>query len=889
MRNIITLGLVIIGSTLSGQITEKNLNKEYLEHLIKVKIDSVRSFYKCPELVNDSILYLAATHHSAYMTNKNELTHVENNTTEFKTPQDRANYFGAVNYGVGENVLMTPINTQIKNKKDRLFNVNNINELATSIVEGWVNSPGHFKNIITPSYNITGVSVNLDFQNQRLYACQKFAKVNYKYSFSENSVLFKYSGYQEKPVTTSFDGIDNTLQEHRHLWKIKHGVSNDCSSCLQVIKSKPPITLRVERRNFILKVEDSKYVEQLLKNKKDGFAVEIVQYEDYMCGNPSYYEKPSRRNGQCQLNGKVLPPIYSKDLLKGFKKRKRNADFKFLSYLFTKSETSFFRRFYTSNFEKYSSKYFEIKLGKVPKDVNGYWNHNLIYLQNNKICNVDYFTGYCGEVFHDSVFTEYVIPVFDTSYHFELDTGYLKREFRYQQTAHHFPKEELVTYLDSVKSTNYKIDLILVVSRSSIEGDSIKNVAYRTKRSDEFQKILSSRLDSSVEVEYKLSDSWKEFKQEIETNSELLFLKEIEKKEIEKRLKNGLTDSIVKTLENQRKSSLSIHGTLLLNEHTREYYVLKEYNRFLDSLSIKNLSDLQTSFYLATLDKIYAYAFQKINEGILDSNILSQLHFPNYYLNSIPLTEKIILAGVKYPSVMESNSYYSSNYKVIRTKLSSKYLLETSAFLRYNLSKIEFNQIKTNGTSKQIDIQSVVDILESINANSISSMKLRNQIHNLTYNMNYYLLNEVWYNEPSPNSENARGALSQILKYHHKQNSVNDSVAYVLSKIAIHFSNNQQAGYLLSNYGTSPKSKALLMTLGYTHISSIHSENYFKKLMKLKSEIESDVWCELFLNECSIPFQAFDSEQLRGLFCEECLDKNSFLREVVFKTQANSH
>jgi len=880
--------LAILYSTLSCQITDQNLNKGFLEHLIKIKIDSVRSYYKCPELVNDSILYLAASHHSVYMTNKNELTHIESNTTEMKSPQDRANYFGAVNYGVGENVLMTPINTQIKNKKNRFFNVKNINELATSIVEGWVNSPGHFKNIITPSYNITGVSVTLDFQNQILYACQKFAKVNYKYSFSENSDLFKYSGYQEKPVTNSFEGLDNMLLDHKHAWKIKHGLSNDCKSCVQTIKSKPPITLRVERRYFILKVEDSKYVEQLLKNKKDGFAVEIVQYEDYMCGNPNYYEKPSRRNGQCQLNGMVLPPIYSKELLKGFKKRKRNKDFKFLSYLFTKNEIPFFRRFYTSSFEKYSSKYFEIKLGKVPEDINGYWNHNLIYLQNNRICNVDYFTGYCGEVFHDSINTKFTFPSYDTSYSFKLDTGYLKREFRYEQTAHHFPKESLITYLDSVESTDYRIDSVLVISQSSIEGDSVKNLKYRTKRYNEFQKILSSKLDSFVVVDYQLSDSWREFKDEIESNSELFFLKEIEKREIESRLKKGLADSISETLENQRKSSLTLHGTLLLNDQTREYYVLKEYNRFLDSLSKKNLSDRQTNFFLASLNGLYGYSFQKINEGILDSNILSRLQFPNYYLNSIPLTEKIILAGIKYPSVLESNSYYSTNYKIIRTKLSSKYRNKTSSFLRYNLSKIEFKKIKTKSITKQEGIQLVVDLLESINPNSISSLKLKNQIHNLTYNMNFYLLNNVWYNDPTKNSENARGALSQIIKYHHKQNSIIDSVAYILSKTAIHFGNNQQAGYLLSTYGTSPKSKALLMTLGYTHISSVHSDSYFNKLMKLKSEIDQDVWCELFLNECSIPFQAFDSEQLRDLFCNECLDKNSFLREVVFKTQANS-
>jgi hypothetical protein len=47
-----------------------------------------------------------------------------------------------------------------------------------------------------------------------------------------------------------------------------------------------------------------------MKNKWDGFAVELVVFDDYMCSNPDYYTKASRRNGQCEINGRMLKPLY---------------------------------------------------------------------------------------------------------------------------------------------------------------------------------------------------------------------------------------------------------------------------------------------------------------------------------------------------------------------------------------------------------------------------------------------------------------------------------------------------------------------------------------------------------------------------------------------------
>lgn len=370
-------------------INQNNLNEKYLEHLTKIKIDSVRQKHNCKILINDSILFVASKHHAKYMAENSILSHFENKKLETKTPQLRAEYYGAERYGVGENVIKIPLQGSLKDKKGKIINIKTYEDLANIIVVGWINSSGHFKNMITPMYQITGVAI---WKNKTtLYACQKFAKVYYKFNFEESKTFFSYSTYQSPKPINSFEGIENKLLDIKYPHDLKHDKPEKCQTCLERMTSRPYLTLRLEGKSFILKIENSQYVKDIIRNKKDGFAVEIVEYQDYACGNPEYYTKPSRRNGQSKLNGKVLKPLYRDELFKGYKRRKKNKKIKFLKYLFNAKGVPFFKRFSQYKIDAYDSKYFEISLGRIPKDIDGYWNYNLVTIQDNQICHIQYF------------------------------------------------------------------------------------------------------------------------------------------------------------------------------------------------------------------------------------------------------------------------------------------------------------------------------------------------------------------------------------------------------------------------------------------------------------------------------------------------------------------
>lgn len=473
------------------QFNVNSFNKKYLEHLVKTGVDSVRKIHNCEALINDSLLYIASSHHADYLLKTGKLSHTEDNTASTKTPQDRAEYFGATNYRVGENILFTPYNAVFTGKDKSKFDTHSYKGIADAMVSAWVHSPGHFKNMITADYQLTGLSVSLDTINKRIYACQKFAIADYQYSFTENKQMFPYSNYEPAIEVNSFEGvIKHLVDNYTYDFDLKHDKPEYCTSCKQEVVNPPPITLRIERNMFILRVEDSVYVKNLMNDKRDGFAVEIVTFNDYMCSNPAYYTKPSRRNGQLMLNGKILKPLFRNDLYKGYKKREKRKDVKFIPYIFNSDSLKFFNRFGKFKLDRFNSEYFEIPLGRVPNDINGYWAHNLVYIQNGQICHIDYFTGYCGSVIEEYLPVEFIPCTADDHCKLKPEERFLHFSIPFEQGKSDFTKEDIGPFIKSISDLSYNLDSVHIHAYSSIEGDSVLNRNLQIMRSKNIAAVL---------------------------------------------------------------------------------------------------------------------------------------------------------------------------------------------------------------------------------------------------------------------------------------------------------------------------------------------------------------------------------------------------------------
>jgi len=861
-------------------ISNDNFNEKWLEHLIKIKVDSVRLAHDCKPLINDSILYVASEYHAAYMQEKGRIGHYESDDPIKKTPQLRAEYFGAKNYGVGENVLVSPYNSVIRNKKKKIRQTNTYEALAFAIVEGWVNSPGHYKNMITPSYQITGVAVALDQVSNKVYACQKFARIQYHYSFSESKTLFPHSTFVPREPRTDFSGIPSELLKHDHPWKVRHNELKKCDHCEKVVRQQPPITLRYQKGYFILRVEDSEYVKQLLRKRKDGFAVEIVGFDDYVCGNPDYYEKPSRRNGQCKLNGTLLKPVYRNASMIGYRRKKRDKNIRFLSYITSADSIPFFQRFPRYKSAKFSSEFFELKLGKLPKNITGYWAHNLVYLQDKEVCHVDYFTGYCGAIFSDTVPTKFLALEPGGDYHFSPDSGHLDFEVPFRKNQTTFASSDIAPFTDSLSSLVYTIDSIRVKAYSSAEGDSIKNAHLQVERAKKIVEVLQEHQQRPIPLKIETATSWDELYHGLRLNRKWNFLGKLTKEELLQQLNNGYADSLEFMLQDQRKAEITLDYTIDVTDENLEYYIWKEYEDYLLSLRNPRLTDRKQLQLLRSITGLYTFTHRSVVEGKIDTAFLAGLPMPKSYKTYLPLCEKFILYGFQFPTAFQHNASWSKNKDALRNTMVKNHGERLSRRFIYNDCRLRVEELHQKKLVSTEDVQLIIDEMELISRFYVSSRKVESYIDQLVFNLNMILLNHVFTSPSDGSDPNITKCLRQIHAYYVKYDLINDSLEVVLARAYVHHGEINKAVVLLRKYANNEEALTYLMPLEYTHSSSLGAENYYQRLIALADQMETKNWCNLFLADCKIPFQAFDHEQLRNVFCAKCMVENDFMKEL---------
>lgn len=169
--------LFFVSPTIYSQTKISGTEEERLEleQLIKEKIDSVRIKKNRKALSIDEILYKAAMHHSEYIKKTGKLSHTETGKKEFKSPQDRADFYGAQQLLVGENILWSDYNLNITSDRGKKFNARSIESLANALVTIWLESPGHYKNLLLNEYTLTGVAVVFNTTENRVYVTQVFA------------------------------------------------------------------------------------------------------------------------------------------------------------------------------------------------------------------------------------------------------------------------------------------------------------------------------------------------------------------------------------------------------------------------------------------------------------------------------------------------------------------------------------------------------------------------------------------------------------------------------------------------------------------------------------------------------------------------------------------
>jgi uncharacterized protein YkwD len=152
-----------------------------LENEIHQLINQQRQKHGLILLSFDVTLANIARKHSQDMLKRNFFSH---QNPEGKSPTDRGkivgfnchkNYGSYYTEGIAENIFKSHLYNSItyyNGVPD--YHWMSQNEIAQSAVNGWMNSSGHRKNILTKTYDIEGIGVAVSLEIKEIYITQNF-------------------------------------------------------------------------------------------------------------------------------------------------------------------------------------------------------------------------------------------------------------------------------------------------------------------------------------------------------------------------------------------------------------------------------------------------------------------------------------------------------------------------------------------------------------------------------------------------------------------------------------------------------------------------------------------------------------------------------------------
>jgi Cysteine-rich secretory protein family len=157
------------------------------EQGIWVGINTERTKAGLGALKFDVRLSAAARGHAKDMADRNYFEH-HSGRTGFDTPGDRIHQAGSFEQAWAENIAFE------QGKPD--------SSIVATFVTGWMNSPGHFKNIMTPGFTHTGIGV-FKSNDGRVYAVQEFSSREFETTFDNISGNVRFNDLELRGVNKS--------------------------------------------------------------------------------------------------------------------------------------------------------------------------------------------------------------------------------------------------------------------------------------------------------------------------------------------------------------------------------------------------------------------------------------------------------------------------------------------------------------------------------------------------------------------------------------------------------------------------------------------------------------------------------------------------------------
>lgn len=888
MRNFFTTSVLILilvcqifAQSPNDIIDANTFNNKYLEYLTKQGIDSVRKVNGAPALFNDTILYLAARDHSIFLSKTNAVSHFQLGSKKKYSPQDRSNFYGAINYYVGENVMLTYVLIPVRSKEDaESHTVSTYGQAAAELVTGWVNSPNHYANLLTKTYRATGLAVSFEKTNNSLRAVQVFADVPVAYKPMKSKNLFPYDTKTAEEILAEQSGLQLPTKFEANEWGIKKPKSSiipwfdtkkHSDAGKQIIRRMKGVQLQQNGSDLYLVFKDAQLAKSLFKKGKDGLAAEIVLRSDYKCDTSIFYTKPSRRNNMSLISGTTLEPVYKAQIEKQDKEQRQGS--------------------------KKKIKGLKVYLGEVPKNLRGQdYEVNVLYLRKRALTHVLMFSSGCSEMLtYDtrSMFAAIHGKLLSTNQMNGLLSGdklayasdmrdiwvnpqsaldTIKAKIYFEKNSVDYKPEDIQPLIDALKQKDMFVLAAVVNAFASVEGTQEINHKLFTERAEKLIKAFQLRQDSTIKLKITTKENWELFFKQIKGLQKYQGLSKKDTTSIREFINlPENTAALEALLAEQRYALITFYISKKITTENRCDYLMEEYDNMVFDIS-KSVDEMRkkktpladinkkTNPKVAKLADIQIFLYSQFLKGKTTLDKLDKLGIP-----SDPIYNRLRFNKIMFDFMLSTNR--TTNEQFFSQISDTTLFLVQPVKARYNYMAYLINHDDNPAYGDIIDAKSLENLLIRLEKSDIPQPQIS------AIRLYYHLKNceeQMYTGDP----KNALASLTYLHNLLATTPNIADSLKISFAKFFLLFGQYDWANELLQPMSQSdkPNHEALLLKLKiyYALVPERQASEFYDLLVESRATLSKEEWCSLFTGDCRLNFQIFDYEPLRNMYCTEC-------------------
>jgi uncharacterized protein YkwD len=556
---LLCISLLFHAGTLCAQNAQKPTNQAQpdfmlIARLYSAKLDALRKEKNCTTLPADATLQKAAKDQAAYMLQIHTITHSQK-TKEKADPRQRVLFYGGTNDQVGENCIMIYLYKPMHVKYSKtVLTVHTSEEAAEALFLGWKNSPGHFKNMVTPEYDVQGIDFAWNADSSALYATQVFSAKPFVPLKGAESPADAFKILPAAPTACAcFETEDGKKIKGRFEVSIQNGLATFRSEDLPLLK-------------------------RFFSNPKDAIYFDLVLREQFTC------EKNNLLHGSPLFDGTMLPPILISEILK------QNQ---------AKDGKNLFTQIPIAVPDCFKGKQINDNYGIIK---NGYgctylWHH---YIPSEPL---EILTLYPKWLYEKGVVIQPDTFKGQLTFSLPFERGKTVLSARYQEEI----KNKIRIYDPYIRNVEIR-------TYSSVEGNTDLNIRLQEKRAEEIGKLLKTICSQKPAVSIQSKENWEDFNRQVE-KTRFGFLAKLPHDSVKARLRNRtFLDSVDYLLQSTRLAHIVIDIEAVVDNNSSAYLILASYKKAIRTGDSLRAFRCQQKL----LESAFNYSFNKTDIALID-------------------------------------------------------------------------------------------------------------------------------------------------------------------------------------------------------------------------------------------------------------------------------